>query len=81
MARYLLSSMDDMYRAGLQRGREWIGPEGDGSLGSLSGPFVREAAERIAGGHPFRELRDGPTAAETARAECYMAGFHAGLSG
>lgn len=68
------------FQAGFERGRSWMGPNGDGSMGSLSAEFVREAAERMAAGHRFSELTDGPTAAEQAAAGAYMAGFAAGRS-
>lgn len=52
------------YSQGFIAGRQWIGPEGDGGLGSASLAFIEEQAERFACGREFSNLRDGPTAGE-----------------
>lgn len=64
---------------GFEMGRQWEGPNGDGSLGSLSLDFVQEQAERCAAGFRFSEL-DYVTDQELADAESFMRGFYSGLA-
>lgn len=68
---------DQAYAAGLAHGRDWIGPNGDGSMGALSADFIRQAAQQYACGYDFRDLRDGPTPDDQALADAYRRGFYA----
>ena len=64
---------------GFEMGREWVGPNGDGSMGALSLDFVYEQAERFATGFRFAEL-DYVTDEEQEDFNAFMRGFYAGLA-
>lgn len=64
---------------GFQLGLHWAGPNGDGSLGSLSLDFVQEQAEIYATGFRFSEL-EYVKEEELDAAAAYMRGFYAGLA-
>lgn len=66
------------FDAGREMGRNWVGPNGDGSMGAMSAGFVRERAEEFAAGRCFDEFRDGPTEAEARAADEFERGFHIG---
>ena len=70
-----MTTLQDAYGAGKARRLDWIGPDGDGTLGALSTDFVQQDAQRLACGYLFSDLRDGPTADEQALAGAYMQGF------
>lgn len=70
--------MANAYQAGFEAGRDWIGPNGDGSLGSLSLDFIREQAEFWSCGHRFSDLKDDPDAYARSCAENWMQGHHDG---
>ena len=67
----------DAFSQGFEMGRNWVGPNGDGSMGALSHGFVRERAEMHAAGFRFDELTYVPEE-EQAAADEFMRGFHAG---
>ena len=67
----------DAFSQGFEMGRNWVGPNGDGSMGALSHGFVRECAEMHAAGFRFDELTY-VTEEEQAAADEFMRGFHAG---
>ena len=69
----------EAFNAGYELGLNWIGPNGDGSMGTLSLEFVRECAERHASGVRFAEL-DYVTDKEARAADAFMRGFYLGLS-
>lgn len=74
-----MDSFKEAFDAGFQLGREWIGPNGDGTLGVLSLDFVREQAEMRACGFTFDQLTHVPEEAWEEAAQ-FMRGFHAGLA-
>ena len=67
------------FDAGREMGRNWVGPNGDGSMGAMSAGFVRERAEEFAAGRCFDEFRDGPTGGRgPRRRRVRERGFHIG---
>lgn len=67
----------DAFSQGFKMGREWVGPNGDGSMGALSHGFVRECAEMHAAGFRFAEM-NFITDEEARAADEFVRGFHAG---
>jgi hypothetical protein len=71
--------MQTAYDDGYQAGSQWIGPNGDRSLGALSKDFICERAEYAVLGHRFSELKHGPTPDEIREANLWLRGFYAAL--
>lgn len=69
----------EAFNAGYELGLNWVGPNGDGSMGALSYGFVRERAEMHAAGVRFSEL-GYVTDKEARAADAFMRGFYLGLS-
>ena len=69
--------MQDSFDKGFKMGRQWEGPNGDGSMGVLSQDFVREQAEMHAAGFRFAEM-NFVSDEERDVAAAFMRGFYAG---
>lgn len=67
------------YQKGFELGLNWIGPNGDGTLGVLSLDFIRTQAEVYACGFRFSDLTH-VTEEEEHEAKQFMRGFHEGLA-